>query len=105
LNDPTLLELATIVSALLLMAVVVRVFRARERTVDARVERLEARIYRLMHHVGVPDPSAELDETRRLAKDGHKERAIAAYRTVTGASYGDAKKVVEGMMPKPAEKK
>jgi hypothetical protein len=104
-NDPTLLELATIVSSLLLMAVVVGVFRARERTVDARVERLEARVYRLMRHVGVPDPADELEETRRLAKNNDKRGAITEYRRVAGASEADAAKVVEGMLPKPAGKK
>jgi hypothetical protein len=104
-NDPTLLELATIVSALLAMATVAGTYRVRERALDARVQRLEARIYRLMRHNGVPDPAEELEDTRKLAKDGKQARAIAAYREATGASEADATKVVEGMLPKPAGKK
>jgi hypothetical protein len=105
MNDPMLLELATIVSALLALVAVARTYRVRERALDTRVQRLEARLYRLMRHNGVPDPADELEETRKLAKDGDQKGAIAAYRELTGASEADAAKVVEGMLPKPAGKK
>jgi hypothetical protein len=97
-------EVVTILAALLALAVSARAYRVRERRLDARVERLEARVYRLMRHNGVPDPADELEEARRLAKNGDKARAIAEYRRVTGASEADAAKVVEGMLPKPSGK-
>jgi hypothetical protein len=104
-NDPTLLELATIAIAVLALVAVASTSRARERTLEARVQRMEARLYRLMRHSGVPDPADELEEARRLAKDNDKRGAITEYRRVTGASEADAAKVVEGMLPKPAGKK
>ena len=95
--DPTLMEVVTVLAALLALAVVARAYRVRERTLDARVERLEARIYRLTHHLGLSDPSAELEEARRLAAAGDTRRAIDEYRKVTGAGPEDAAKAVEGM--------
>ncbi|HEY7984862.1 MAG TPA: hypothetical protein VID73_11880 [Ktedonobacterales bacterium] len=105
MNDPTLLELATIGIAVLALLAVARTYRVRERTLDARVERLEARIYRLMHHVGATDRPEDLAATRRLVEAGDTRGAIAAYRDTTGASEADAAKVVEGMKPKPEKKK
>jgi hypothetical protein len=104
-NDAMLLELAAIISIFLFaLSMLAHLFGGRERQLEARVVRLEARLYRLMRHNGVPDPAEELEETRRQAKDGNRARAIAAYRKVTGASEADAAKVVEGMLPK-SEKK
>jgi ribosomal protein L7/L12 len=97
-------EAVTILAALLALAVAARTYRVREQRLDARVERLEARIYRLTHHLGLSDPSAELEEARRLAAGGNKQRAIAEYRKVTGAGPEDAAKAVEGMA-KAAQKK
>ncbi|HEV2235977.1 MAG TPA: hypothetical protein VGR57_04865 [Ktedonobacterales bacterium] len=105
MNDPTMLELATVAIAVLALFAVARTYRVRERRLEGRVERLEARIYRLMHHDGVSDRPEDLAATRRLVEAGNIQGAIAAYRDATGASEADARNVVEGMKPKPEKKK
>lgn len=98
MNDAILLELATLVSiGFLAMGMVAYGYGARACELDERVQRLEARIYRLMQHDGVKDPPELLERARKLAQNGDQTGAIREYRKQTGADDQTAKAAVEQM--------
>ncbi|CAL9342988.1 hypothetical protein [Streptomyces sp. NPDC057838] len=68
---------------------------SRARRLDRRMARLEHRLGLLMEHHGVPDDDPVLAEVAALVRAGQEVPAIRKYREATGAGLLEAKQAVD----------
>ncbi|MDT0386278.1 hypothetical protein [Streptomyces sp. DSM 41921] len=87
----TLAVLVVVLVGLTTMATV----ESRARRLERRMSRLEHRLGLLLEHHGVPDDDPALAEVAALVRAGQDIPAIKKYREVTGAGLLEAKQAVD----------
>jgi ribosomal protein L7/L12 len=87
----TLVGLLVVLVGLATMATV----ESRARRLERRMCRLEHRLGLLLAHHGVPDDDPVMAEVADLVRAGHHVPAIRKYREATGAGLLEAKQAVD----------
>ncbi|MDK1348123.1 hypothetical protein QNO09_33565 [Streptomyces sp. 378] len=89
----TLIGLLVVLVGLTTIATV----ESRARRLDRRMARLDHKLGLLMNHHGVPDDDPALAEVAALVRAGQHIPAIKKYREATGAGLVEAKQAVDGL--------
>ncbi|RSS54443.1 hypothetical protein EF912_17170 [Streptomyces sp. WAC07061] len=75
------------------------------RALEDKAARLERRLGLVLDHFGIEEPEpAGMDEVRALVRDGRTISAIRVYRRITGAGLAEAKRAVEALEARAADR-